>query len=101
MSTNYYVTDTRTGNELHFGKSSVGWAFNVRQHPDLGLETLYDWLAYMTQPAMRVSDEYRREVTVEELLRVVMHRPATFRGDTGNGKTRGEGTWDYNNYEFC
>jgi len=99
MSTNYYVT---TRNEtLHFGKSSLGWVFNVRQYPERGLNTLYDWAALMSSQGVTVADEYGRDVTVAEVLNVVMNRVAERRGEATNGKTRGEGSWDYNNYEFC
>jgi len=106
MSTNYYVT-VRSGtfaqcvDTLHFGKSSLGWVFSVRQYPEMGLSTLYDWVALMSNPRNTVADEYGRQVTVAEVLNVVTNRVGERRGEAVGGKTRGEGSWDYNNFEFC
>jgi hypothetical protein len=101
MSTNFYVTVAADQEELHFGKSSVGWVFTVRQYPEQGLFTLYDWMSLLASPFNTVRDEYGREVTVTQLMDTVMNRVGYQRGDEGNGKTRGEGSWDYANYEFC
>lgn len=102
MSTNYYVTVADTGEELHFGKSSAGWVFAVRVYPEQGLNTLYDWMTLLASPFNTVRDEYGSKVTVQELMNTVMNREWRLRGDElANRKWRGEGSWDYNNYEFC
>jgi hypothetical protein len=101
MSTNYYVKVAIDEEELHFGKSSGGWVFTVRQHPDHGLFTLYDWMALLTSPYNTVSDEYGNVIAVIDLLNVVINRTGTQRGPVTHGKTRGEGSWDYANYDFC
>ena len=52
MGTNYTV-QIYTGNnaegeaeyeDLHIGKSSMGWVFSLRVYPERGIHSLYDWL---------------------------------------------------------
>jgi hypothetical protein len=101
MSTNFYVKVAADNTELHFGKSSAGWVFKVRQYPGHGLYTLYDWMSLLASPCNTVRDEYGNDVSVTELLNTVMNRVGYRRGEMRNGTTQGEGSWVYNNYEFC
>jgi hypothetical protein len=101
MSTNFYVQVAADNEELHFGKSSSGWVFTVRQHPEQGLFTLYDWMSLLASPYNTVRNEYGKDVDVADLMNTVMNRSGQRRGPASNGKTRGEGSWDYANYEFC
>ena len=101
MSTNYYATVAATGEELHLGKSSAGWVFAVRVYPHLQLNTLYDWIALLAQPGNTVRDEYGRTVELPDLLNTVMNRPDCRQKGRRPGKTPGEGSWEYNSYEFC
>jgi hypothetical protein len=102
MSTNFYVDVADAGDELHFGKSSGGWKFHIRQYPEHNLFTLYDWLSLLASPCNTIRNEYGDTVTVQELLNTVMHRTVSLSSTPHPGKTAGEGeTWDYNCYEFC
>jgi hypothetical protein len=101
MSTNFYVKVAADNKEIHFGKSSAGWVFKIRQYPEQGLFTLYDWMSLLASPYNTVRDEYGSDVSVAELMNTVMNRTGYRRGEGINGNTPGEGSWDYNNYEFC
>jgi hypothetical protein len=48
-----------------------------------------------------VRDEYGSDVSVAELMNTVMNRVGYRRGPACDGKTQGEGSWDYANYDFC
>jgi hypothetical protein len=101
MSTNFYVTVAADNKEIHFGKSSIGWVFKIRQYPEQGLFTLYDWMSLLASPYNTVRDEYGSNVSVVELMNTVMNRTGYRRGTGIAGNTPGEGSWDYNNYDFC
>ena len=107
MSTNYYVTVFGVVEDLHFGKSSAGWVFSLRVHPERGIHTLYDWTALLADSANTVRDEYGRVVSTQEMLDTVMNRKGTKRpaADSfawaSDSRETGEGSWDYCNYEFC
>jgi hypothetical protein len=125
MGTNYYVW-TNTRDEMHIGKSSMGWVFALRVYPELGINNLYDWLPILLNPENKIRNEYSREVSSQEMLETIVlrsrddsvrwsesewiandavpgpnnlvrHRQMT---EYGRMCTHGEGTWDYMNYEF-
>lgn len=131
MGTNYhiYITNddvTQDPEELHIGKSSSGWVFSLRIYPQLGINTLYDWMPILLNVQNTIRDEYGREVLVAEMLRTITDRrrgePVNWsdgewkmnsaepgpnnlvRGremnEYGFSRTHGEGTWDYCDYEF-
>jgi hypothetical protein len=132
MGTNYYVwidtNDTAPDGvefeELHIGKSSSGWVFSLRVYPDRDINTLYDWLPILLNPANGIRDEYNRQITAYEMMKTITcrsrvaaagrdqlgprRRPAgpnnLVRGIEGSeydrGRSHGEGTWDYCDYEF-
>lgn len=120
MGTNYTVaTKDRM---LHVGKSSMGWVFSLRVYPELGINTLYDWMPILLDPNNSIANEYGRPVTAEELLTTITCRqreePLTWsghmytinaaepgpnnlvRGIETEQRKHGEGTWNYCNYEF-
>lgn len=104
MSTNFYVTVSGIVEDLHFGKSSNGWVFSLRVHPVQGINTLYDWMALLADPANTVRNEYGAVVSTQEMLNTVMNREGARRPADemfSTGRTQGEGSWDYCNYEFC
>lgn len=72
MGTNYHIRVE--GEELHIGKSSVGWAFSLRVHPDRGINSLYDWLPLMLNHSNVITDEYGREITAMEMLETITLR---------------------------
>lgn len=76
MGTNYYLhenacTACHRGDVLHVGKSSVGWAFIFRGHPDRGIVTSVDWRKRIAESLCGLYDEYDRLVTPEEFWELV------------------------------
>ena len=72
MSTNYYALGPFPGGEpegegLHIGQSAAGWRFLFRAHPEQGLTTLADWLAFLGRDGVAIRNEYGREVALEEM----------------------------------
>ena len=72
MGTNYYaVLNLPTATpKVHLGKSSGGWAFSLRQDPDLGL---WDWPAYK-KLADHFEDEYGDVLNADQMEQVVYRR---------------------------
>jgi len=73
MGTNFYVQTEpfcpycgRGGEELHIGKSSIGWCFSLHVIPEMGLNSLGDWQAYWVDKAIK--DEYGNDISHEEML---------------------------------
>ena len=114
MGTNYYLRKNICKccdryDELHIGKSSAGWNFSLRVHSDEGLSTLDDWIQEFKKG--KIFNEYEREVREEEMISIITERGEyTPKGIKlrshvellGNGLRvkRGEGSWDYCDYEF-
>ena len=72
MGTNYHIRVD--GEDLHIGKSSVGWAFSLRVHPLKDINSLYDWLPLMLNHSNIITDEYGREITAMEMLETITLR---------------------------
>lgn len=78
MGTNYYLRGSvchccgRGDEMLHIGKSSAGWCFMVRIHPDLGIASLDDWKRMFQ--AREIQDEYGQKITEAEMLRLITER---------------------------
>lgn len=134
MGTNYTAltgpNSKFKGEDLHIGKSSMGWVFSLRVHPALGINTLYDWIPVLLDPETRIIDEYHRSITFEYMMQRITCRARRTDAEPlnmseaelkenhavqgPNGLLRaavtetwqqverrhGEGTWDYCNYEF-
>ncbi len=82
MGTNYYVDPSppcpccgRQDAPLHIGKSSFGWTFALHVYPELGINTLADWIMYWQDK--RITDEYGRYVTKNDILAVIVNRTHT------------------------
>lgn len=84
MSTNYYLK-TKPGSEpcphcgrsepsqnLHIGKSSVGWCFSLRVYPELGINTLDDWRPLIETGV--ITDEYGNVWEGDYILQVIASR---------------------------
>lgn len=76
MGTNYYVPEKPPcptcglgATDLHIGKSSGGWAFNFRAHPEHGLTSWAAWQAFLADKEIR--NEYGDTVTLAELTELV------------------------------
>lgn len=133
MGTNYYVyipneDVTKVGEQLHIGKSSVGWVFSLRVHFDKGINTLYDWLPVFLNNRNVITDEYGSNITADEMLQRIacrsmpqppvnwterewelndaepgpnnLVRARTRDINQNGGCWHGEGTWNYCNYDF-
>ena len=116
MGTNYYWRETE--NEycgecgrpmpwLHIGKSSAGWNFSLRIHPNEGINNLENWKERWEKGS--IWDEYGREVTVEDMLETITERshPNGLCSHVGlrgpywaDQAAYGGPTWDLCNYEF-
>lgn len=84
----YYKTFEEVQNnyfrELHIGKSSGGWRFSLCIYPSLGINSLEDWKKEFQQ--FKIVDEYQREVSISEMLSVILDR----RGQLNLNLTPGE-----------
>ncbi|MFF7335480.1 hypothetical protein [Streptomyces sp. NPDC008150] len=72
MTVNYYAFGpfpggSPNGEGLHVGQSAAGLRFLFRAHPDLGLTTHAEWLAFITRPDVEIRTEAARDVTAEEM----------------------------------
>lgn len=84
MGTNYYVridvpcceTCNRPldelDEELHIGKSSMGWVFALHVIPESRLDTWNDWKIFLKDK--KIFDEYGKEIPLEQLTSVVTKR---------------------------
>jgi hypothetical protein len=66
---------------LHIGKSSGGWCFSLHVIPERGINSLRDWIEVFIDPERVIIDEYRDEVDLERMMRVITCRSR----DTPNG----------------
>lgn len=89
MGTNFYLNSKpcdhcglRKVNDLHIGKSSVGWVFTLRgyeqdEFSDLPTpQTLDEWIALFNDPQYEITDEYSRPLTTEQMLSRILEREA-------------------------
>lgn len=79
MGTNFYWQETdreqvcdhchqtAPASKLHIGKSSAGWVFAVRVHPELGINSLDDWKRVWASGGV-IRDEYGETHTTEAML---------------------------------
>lgn len=83
MGTNYYlekVTSSecphcgheKEGDQLHIGKSSGGWTFSLRIHPDLGIYDLDDWMPLFGR--YPIVDGYGKKVSIFLMLEIITNR---------------------------
>lgn len=129
MGTNYYLKQNtcphcgRGDEPLHIGKSSAGWCFSLRVHPEERLLNLGDWIQRWNQPHAKIENEYGDLIPPDEMLDRITNRgwegkelnePGWYRANHAepgpNGLSRhalggscvghGEGTWDLIKGEF-
>lgn len=111
MGTNYHwITDVcehcKRGSEpLHIGKSSAGWAFSLRVYPDRSLVSLNDWIILWLSQKGEIRSDYGKIISLGEMLVLIMCRShprglSHATADNYRRVQRGEGTWDYCDYEF-
>ena len=78
MGTNYYY-DLYKGSveleeELHIGKSSVGWVFSMHVIPEKNLNSLHEWVAFILSAHGNIRNEYGKNIYLGELLRTITER---------------------------
>jgi hypothetical protein len=73
MGTNYYWKNDKDTEIHHIGKSSGGWCFSLRLHPDLGIMSLRDWEKIWAGSGL-IEDEYGLGFSKEEMLTVILQR---------------------------
>lgn len=93
MGTNYYWYEcppcSECGHEadpLHVGKSSSGWCFSLHIYPELGIETLDDWVDRWGRYGSEIRDESLKRVYPDEMRRIVTDReglPDPLTGEVG------------------
>lgn len=79
MGTNYFLRETTKcgcGHEdvervLHVGKSSVGWQFLFRSHPDEEISSAADWRRRIEAAPDGLHDAYDRAITPEDFWKMV------------------------------
>ena len=97
MGTNYYIeTDFcahcgRGEEDYHIGKSSGGWCFSLHVDHAAGIFNLGDIKEKIMQPGSVIVDEYRRILTVDELLSVLTDRG---REERTEDSPHGYSSWD-------
>ena len=91
---------------MHIGKTGTGWNFAVHVIPEEHLHSLDDWRALWSEPGALIRDEYGKQVSVEEIERIITH-PKTERAlrarplEIDHCIGHGEGPWDYVIGNFC
>lgn len=115
MGTNFYwhakppcPTCGHADEGKHIGKSSSGWVFALRVHPEDGINGLDDWIARFWRDGSHIEDEYGTHVEPEAMVSKIAGRKGgggapLLRGtsvDLHRTVERGPGTWDIHNYEF-
>ncbi len=116
MGTNFYWhefpedpnSNEERGEGIHIGKSSGGWVFSLRVHPELSINTLEDWQERWCRLGSYILDEYGTPISPINMNTLVTKRQqwggkALLRHqvDVGHCIGHGEGTWDYILGEFC
>lgn len=131
MGTNYYWHEkpacSACGHEadpLHIGKSSAGWCFSLRVHPELGINDLPDWQERFAREGSFIRNEYGEMITHREMLEQITERARETpigmtpwelgQNDAENGPgnllrhrlgrgcvKHGAGMWDCIDREFC
>lgn len=83
MGTNYYLHNTfdhlKDEPPLHIGKSSYGWVFALHQIPELGLNSLEAWLNQFNRPGNIIFDEYRTEISKEDMIEKITRRKRNYK----------------------
>jgi hypothetical protein len=79
MGTNYYYIVPKCptcGNRdiLHIGKSSAGWKFMFRAHPEKEIKAFRDWVRVLSRGDGHIEDEYGRKIEFYEFLRMVYYK---------------------------
>lgn len=117
MGTNYYFTVKRDvcsccGRfdkelDIHIGKSSAGWAFSLRVHPHLGINSLEDWKKLFCKhlDESYIHDEYGNECSLVEITNKIERKPQPWKRHELGGLCIAHGpeglSYDLMKGEFC
>lgn len=86
MGTNYYLHRNacrechRSTDILHIGKSSGGWCFSLRIHPNEGIRSLDDWKPLFADTKNAILTKCGQGVSAEYMLNIIQNRSCS-RGD--------------------
>ena len=79
MGTNYYAQINKCkvcgkpDDEIHIGKSSYGWRFNIQ----INFEFYKDWrefVSFINRKDVKLYDEYKTEISSEDLLSLIISK---------------------------
>ena len=59
---------------IHIGKSSMGWCFSLHVVPELGINTLEEWIRMFIDPDRVIVDEYRQTVSFLDMIGIITQR---------------------------
>lgn len=94
MGTNYYASSPNLGEGIgryyHVGKSSLGWKFCFRGHPDLGITSFDDWMVVLGDGNCVIRDEYGEDLSSAELLFKICRKMI----ENGFGGDRRDPVWN-------
>ena len=83
MGTIFYLVDKSTYERdprswrkeaIHIGKSSFGWCFALRIHPEIGIFDLGDWSLRLMDPGQMIIDEYGQIMEFMDLYKTITER---------------------------
>lgn len=118
MGTNYYIDTPPScggkcdrhchGEEVHLGKSSMGWSFTFKGYPDpenapeavtWPVTDYESWLKLLDLGPVR--DEYHAPVSRDELLTKIQQKRGGRHHDPHAGAFRDADGNDFTSWEFC
>ena len=59
---------------LHIGKSSFGWHFGLCVYPELGIDSLEDWINLWNTPGVTIIDEEDRIISPADMVDRITNR---------------------------
>lgn len=87
--------------ELHIGKSSVGWEFSFRGYPELGLTSWAAWKNKLQEDGGKIVSEYGNALSLEEFRKKVEDRqhPSGLRNSVHTDPTGWKDAFGYGFHE--
>ena len=91
MGCNYYLKAKdpchccgRPFEDLHIGKSSVGWYFSLHIIPEMGIYSLDDWRNLWSAPGAVILDESGNRISVSDMEMIITVRHGNQARGTGH-----------------
>ena len=109
MGTNYYARTNAcrlcgiSKEEIHIGKSSVGWTFTF--HAIDEIRSYKDWLNFLDDEHIKIFNEYDKEISLVNFKKLVeskkqeknnhakQYHKNSFLDNEGNSMSKGEFSW--------